>query len=68
MINTIYSITHKQWLISVFNHNSNILTSNANLNIINTTNTNLVTVVTSSDTKPLYDNSTLPHHFTSFTN
>ena len=46
----------------------NIVKSNVNLNIITTASSNLVTVVTSVETKSLHDSSTLLHHFTSFTN
>ena len=62
------SVSHKQQRISVTNHDKNILTSNLNLNIINTASANLVTVVTSSGTPLLHHSCTTPPHFTSFTN
>ena len=67
-VNIFCSVTHKQWNIPVTNHDKNILTSYVNLNILNTASTNIVTLVNSSETKSLHDRSTLPHHFTSFTN
>lgn len=67
-VNNVCSITHKQRNISVTNHDKNILTSNVNLNIINTDSTNSFTVVTSSRTKLRHHVSTIPYHFTSFTN
>ena len=42
------------------------MTSNVNLNIINSTSTNLVTVVTSSETQSLHDSYTTPRHLTYF--
>ena len=65
-VNHVCSVPHKQQIIFVTNYDKNIVTSNVNLNIITTANTNLVTLVTSSGIQSLHDISTIPYHFLFF--